>query len=128
MEDSRDPSSPCTVVAVDELQAVIAQLLEQYKRRPRMREVARAIGVTEWRLRRQFHAGRVNGLAPCSPVRFRSILTCECARYGKHLIELGYKIEAAVKLAGFNNRTNFNRQFKALFGCLPSQCRNRRTS
>jgi hypothetical protein len=73
--------------------------------RPAVGEIARAIGMTERQLRRRWHAKRVEPL--------RSLVTYACVTYAWCLIARGTKTEAAIRLAGFRNRWNFNRQSRA---------------
>jgi AraC-like DNA-binding protein len=47
------------------------------------------------------------------------------ARGAARLIEEGTKIEAAMRLAGFSNWTNFNAQFRREFGLNPRDDRAR---
>jgi len=38
------------------------------------------------------------------------------------------KVEAAMRLAGFRNKSNFNRDFRDYLGCLPHEFKRRRDS
>ena len=61
---------------------------------------------------------KVKGLTGLSPVEFVRQLKLKIAA---HLLTQGYNVsEAAIKV-GFSDARYFSRQFKALFGYLPSK-------
>jgi AraC-like DNA-binding protein len=57
----------------------------------------------------------------------KALITQVCVEHAAELIRSGTKIEAALSLAGFHQKTNFNRQFRRMFGCLPHEYRNQGT-
>ena len=82
-------------------------------RRPCVHELARAVGTDARRLRGSL---RVNRCAPA-----RELITYGCLTYAARLIAAGVKVEAAMLIAGFHNKTNFCRQFREFLGCQPSR-------
>jgi len=52
-------------------------------------------------------------------------LTYSCITYAQLLIRQGIKISAAMRIAGFRQRTNFNRQYREFLGELPRESRSR---
>jgi methylphosphotriester-DNA--protein-cysteine methyltransferase len=50
-----------------------------------------------------------------------------CVTFAEYLIGKGTKCDAAMSLAGYHNRTNFNKRFRECLGCLPSESRGRRS-
>jgi methylphosphotriester-DNA--protein-cysteine methyltransferase len=71
------------------------------------------LGKTAAKLRRELRRHR------CATGR--DIITYCCLTYAAHLIGTGTKVDAAMRLAGFHNHTNFNRQFRAFLCRLPHQ-------
>jgi AraC-like DNA-binding protein len=84
------------------------------RRKPKVSEVAAMAGMRQPELRR-----RLSNEVSTIPT-IRRYITNVCFEYAAQLISSGVKIEAARELAGFRQKTNFNKRFVALFGCLPS--------
>ena len=61
---------------------------------------------------------KVKGLTGMSPVEFVRQLKLKVAA---HLLTQGYNVSEAAMKVGFNDARYFSRQFKALFGHLPSK-------
>lgn len=95
---------------------VVWRQLEALGRRPTIHEIADALDLSAAQLRR-----RVKSMGG---ITLRSVLTRACLSYAENLICDGTKIEAAMRLAGFRNKTNFNAQFSRRFGALPNQWRD----
>jgi hypothetical protein len=78
---------------------------------------ARALGWhSALKMRRWAHA---QGLPTFRALRAYSQLT-----YAVGLIARGVKIDAAIRLAGLHNRTNFTKRCKEHLGVLPAECRD----
>src|SRR5262245_27085989 len=104
-------------LSTSRLDEVIWHHLVGCGRRPTMAEIAQSVDVSAAQLRRRLkHAGSIT---------FRTTLTEACRTYAGLLIHNGTKIEAAMRLAGFHNKTNFNRQFTKHFGALPKAFQDR---
>jgi AraC-like DNA-binding protein len=116
-------------LSLPEIERVVWELLEEHPcRRPTMAEVAAVRGCTALDIRRtaeriQRILGPVGGGAT-----FRDALTYSCLTYARLLIRRGTKIEAAMRMAGFHNRTNFTRQFSRFFIERPGDLVHRRTA
>jgi methylphosphotriester-DNA--protein-cysteine methyltransferase len=83
----------------------------------RAETVARALGWNSaLKMRRCVHA---RGLPTFRMLRAQAQLT-----YAVALIARGVKIDAAIRLAGLHNRTNFTERCKRYLGVLPAQCKN----
>jgi AraC-like DNA-binding protein len=80
-------------------------------RRPRPVDLARRLGRTLPQLRRDQRANRA------APVG--TLITYGCVAYAVRLIANGVKCEAAMRLVGFRNRSNFNHDVRDYFGYLP---------
>jgi len=108
----------------EEIARIVWQFLEERPgTRPTIADVGRAVGRTPLQLRRALANGRretANGSGT-----LRAMLTSACITYAAALVKRGEKVEAAMFLSGFRHKTNFGRQFRRQFGCLPSQYRNR---
>ena len=101
------------VVLAEEL---IWKLLDRRPgRRPSVDELARTLGTDARHLRVRLRADR------CAPAR--EMITYGCLTYAARLIAEGVKIEAAMLIAGFHNKTNFCRQFREFLGCQPGRYR-----
>jgi AraC-like DNA-binding protein len=87
-------------------------------RRPCVRDLARALGTTERRLRRACQATGGSSL--------RLHLTYGCVTYAAQLIASGTKSEAAIRLAGYRSRWNFNRQCRQFGVGSARSCRSGR--
>lgn len=85
-----------------------------------VRELAVALGLSERQLRR---AIRVRGQTSA-----RDVIILTRVAYAPARITAGDKICAAMFLAGFRNKSNFNRQFRACLGCSPSEFRSALTA
>ena len=83
-----------------------------------MRELALACKRSSTQLRRDQKANRA--------ARVRDLITYGCLLYAANLISKRTKCEAAMTLAGFRNKTNFNRDFRTYLGCLPHEFAGRR--
>jgi AraC-like DNA-binding protein len=92
--------------------AVVEALLDRTGRRPTVREVAGEFGLAELTLRRRWRA--VTGHRP-----LRDAITVACIQHAAELLADGVKVEAAMHLAGFHHWSNFNRQFRRVFGTTP---------
>lgn len=89
-------------------------------RRPTVGEVASRLGLRPRQLRR---AQVRLGLPPV-----RQLIVLSAVTVAAELIRDGIKIEAAISMTGFKNRTNFYRQFRRYFQKLPSaDCGSRRS-
>jgi AraC-like DNA-binding protein len=113
-------------LTLPEIERIVWELLEEHPgNRPTMREIAAVRGCTVLQLRRQHdQVRRVLGARGYCP-SFRDALTYSCVTYAQLLIRRGTKIQAAMRLAGFQQKTNFNRQFRRFLGALPSEARKR---
>ena len=101
-----------------EIVDVVRRHLECVGRRPTVAEAAATLGVSPVQLRRLLkRTGRAT---------FKAMLTEVCLSHAASLIREGMKIEAAMRLAGFRNKTNFNKQFARRFGMLPKKYRTTR--
>jgi methylphosphotriester-DNA--protein-cysteine methyltransferase len=105
---------------LSQVDQTIGWQLNTHGRRPTMAEVAGAMELSAAQLRRRFKSA--------GELTFRSALTQACLTHAGMLIRNGTKIEAAMRLAGFRNKTNFNKQFNRRFGALPNQCRDNNVS
>ena len=89
-----------------------------------MSEVAKVFGLSEPQLRRALIHCQSSG--PTSSGRshatFRAIVTWACVLHAENMLKQGVKVEAALLMSGFRNKTNFNRQCRAFLGCLPHEC------
>ena len=85
--------------------------------RPRVADMSRMVGVGELELRRSL---RRNHAAPC-----RAMITYGCLTYAARLIADGMKVEAAMSLAGFRNKTVFCRNCRDYLGFQPHALRGR---
>jgi AraC-like DNA-binding protein len=83
--------------------------------RPRVGDLAQAFGLTERGLRRIHH--RAGGPT------LRAQLAYACLSYAACLISTGTKSEAAIRLAGFRSRWNFNRQCRQFGLGSAARCR-----
>lgn len=93
------------------VELVLAELEGRPGRRPRPADLAGRVRRTVPQLRRD---QRVNHAAPLAEV-----ISYACTLYAVVLIGSGVKCEAAMQLAGFKNKTNFNRNVRDYFGALP---------
>jgi methylphosphotriester-DNA--protein-cysteine methyltransferase len=73
--------------------------------------------VGELELRRGLRQGHA---ATC-----RAMITYGCLTYAARLIGDGMKVEAAMNLAGFRNKTVFCRNCRDYLGCQPHELRGR---
>jgi AraC-like DNA-binding protein len=55
----------------------------------------------------------------------RDVIVLVRLGYAAQLITNDVKVQAAMRLAGFRNWTNFNRQFRRRFGATPAEYRAR---
>jgi methylphosphotriester-DNA--protein-cysteine methyltransferase len=118
-----------TNLTLPEIERIVWELLDEHPgRRPTMQEVAAIRGFTSLQLRRTTERiQRVLGpIGYCAT--FRDELTYSCLTYARLLIAKGTKIEAAMRLAGFHQKTNFNRQCREFLGDSPSDWKSRRTA
>ena len=116
-------------LSLPEIERIVWELLEEHPgRRPTMAEVAAVRGCTPVQIRHATdHLRRILGtVAYCAP--FRDALTYSCLTYAGLLIRKGTKIHAAMRLAGFHQKSNFNHQCKEFLGSLPSELDRRRTA
>jgi methylphosphotriester-DNA--protein-cysteine methyltransferase len=112
-----------------EIERIVWELLEERPcQRPTMEEVAAVRGCRARDIRRATERiQRILGpIGYCAT--FRDALTYSCLTYARMLIQRGTKIEAAMRLAGFHNKTNFNRQFSRFLTCEPGELPHRRTA
>jgi AraC-like DNA-binding protein len=79
--------------------------------RPAVADLADAVGVSAAKLRRLL---RIEG----GP-RPKALITMACLHQAAQLIRRGTKIDAARRMVGFQQKTNFNRQFRRLYAHLP---------
>jgi AraC-like DNA-binding protein len=93
----------------------IAALVRRSGSRLTVKEIAREFGLTEVTMRRRW---RLPGMPP-----LRDVIILVRLGYAARLIVDGTKIEAAMRLAGFRNWTNFNRQFRRRLGGTPAEYR-----
>jgi AraC-like DNA-binding protein len=113
-----------------EIERIVWRLLEDRPgTRPTIADVGRAVGRSPLQLRRAIASDRresngSNGSDGSGTLRM--MLTSACIAYAGTLVKRGEKVEAAMFLSGFRHKTNFGRQFRRQFGCLPSQYRNQR--
>ena len=116
-------------LTLPEIERIVWELLEEHPcRRPTMPEVAAVRGCTALGIRRTTERiQRILGPIGCGAT-FRDALTYSCLTYARLLIQRGTKIEAAMRLAGFHNKTNFNRQFSRFFVERPGDSIHRRTA
>jgi AraC-like DNA-binding protein len=85
--------------------------------RPRVADMARMAGVSELELRR--------GLRHDHASTCRAMITYGCMTYAARLIADGMKVEAAMSLAGYRNKTVFCRNCRDYLGCQPHELRGR---
>lgn len=110
--------------STEEIERIVWQFLEERPgTRPTIADVGRAVGRTPLQLRRALANGRRGSDNGAGTLRM--MLTTACITYAGTLVKRGEKVEAAMFLSGFRHKTNFGRQFRRQFGCLPSQYRNR---
>lgn len=57
----------------------------------------------------------------------RQVRSWCCITYAQHLIGNGAKIEAAMMLSGYRNRTHFVERYREYLGCLPHESRGQKT-
>ena len=100
----------------DLVQAILT-FVDAYERRPSIDHVAGAFGMTAVELRRSLHD-------QCA-MSFRMLVARSRVDHAARNIQHGMKIEAAIRFAGFTNRTNFNRLFRRYYGCVPREYRSR---
>jgi AraC-like DNA-binding protein len=106
------------------VQKAVWAIIEERQRRPTMSEIAASLDTTPLRLRRRIHSQReLFAGTSCyfdgSP--FRAVIGWCCLTYAADQMARGCKVLAAMRLAGFTNKSSFNRQLRQYFGCLPSQ-------
>ena len=110
--------------SLSEIERIVWECLEEHPcTRPTMSEVATIRGVTALQIRRtnqRIH--RVFG-ERVHEASFRDALTYSCVTYARRLITQGTKVEAAMRLAGFHQKTNFNRQCREFFAQSPRDWR-----
>src|SRR5262245_1998881 len=99
---------------------LVWQCLDTGHCRPTSADLAAVLGVSERHLRRAQQRHRA--------ARWRELITYGCLLYALREISCGVKVEAAMRLAGFRNRTNFNRQVREYFACRPIEFRNRQVT
>lgn len=101
---------------VEKAQELVWSLIEQNpSRRPRVADLARELHTTSTALRRMQRRNRA--------AKLQDLITFGCISYAAETICNGGKIFAAMRIAGFRNKTNFNKQFYAFLGMTPSQYR-----
>jgi methylphosphotriester-DNA--protein-cysteine methyltransferase len=118
-----------TNLTLPEIERIVWELLDEHPgHRPTMTEVAAVRGCTPLQLRRTTERiQRILGaVGYCAT--FRDALTYSCLTYARLLIERGTKIHSAMRLAGFHQKTSFNRQCQSFLGSLPNELRSRRTA
>src|SRR5688500_6341705 len=81
--------------------------------RPTVTALAQMLGLPERTLRRRL---RISGRPPA-----RDIITFAAVAYAALMISQGTKVEAAMLMAGFRNKTNFCVQFRTWLGCRPGE-------
>lgn len=116
-------------LTLPEIERIVWELLEEHPcQRPTMAEVSAVRGCTALNVRRATERiQRMLGpIGYCAT--FRDALTYSCLTYARLLIKRGTKIEAAMRIAGFHNRINFNRQFSQLLVERPVDSIHRRTA
>ncbi len=116
-------------LTLPEIERIVWELLEEHPgHRPTMDELAVVRGCTALDIRRTTERiQRILGsIGYCAT--FRDALTYSCLTYARLLVQRGTKIEAAMRLAGFHNKTNFNRQFSRFFIGRPAELTHRRTA
>jgi AraC-like DNA-binding protein len=102
-------------VAHRDVERVVWSYLRCNAARPTVSIIARGLGCSERHFRRLL---RRSGRPPA-----RDMITFSAVSFAASLISQGTKIEAAMLMAGFRNRTNFCAQCRRWLGCLPSQIR-----
>jgi AraC-like DNA-binding protein len=55
----------------------------------------------------------------------REMIRYSCLTYAARLIASGIKVEAAISLSGYHNKTVFCRNFRDYLGCQPHEVRGR---
>jgi methylphosphotriester-DNA--protein-cysteine methyltransferase len=113
-------------LTLPEIERITWELLEEHPDvRPTMAEVAAVRGGSPLQIRRANERIQriVGSMGYCA--KFRDVLTYSCITYAQLLIRQGIKISAAMRIAGFRQRTNFNRQYREFLGELPRESRSR---
>lgn len=94
---------------------IVTSILESH-RRPRIRDVAAQLNMSVTQLRRRLKV---------SQSTYRNCVRDASLTIAEQLLCHGTKVEAAMLLAGLQNRTSFNRQFGRRYGCRPSAYKHR---
>jgi AraC-like DNA-binding protein len=101
------------VAASRVIDTVHSLLRERPCHRPLSRDVALALALPPWTLRRAILA--------LERTSIRQLTSQGCLLFAASHISAGTKIHAAMRLAGFRNRSSFTKGFRRAFGCYPSE-------